>query len=111
MVLDSRVSLPMFRSRTVVFSFLGLFWLLPAWGSSDAGSREGEVGSPEATVPAAVLKLSTAALDSALRKDIDPLPRRVNDQFNNPGDMVNFVIVGSEMTLRAAFDAANWHVA
>lgn len=60
---------------------------------------------------AATLNLSTAPLDAALRKSIDGLPRRVNDQFKNLGDMVNFVIVGSEKDVQAALDAANWHVA
>jgi len=60
---------------------------------------------------AASLKLSTASLDVALRKSIDGLPRRVNDQFKNLGDMVNFVIVGSEKDVQAALDAASWHVA
>jgi hypothetical protein len=59
----------------------------------------------------ASLKLSTAPLDAALLKDIDGLPRRVNDQFKNLGDMVNFVIVGSEKDVQAALDTANWHVA
>ena len=42
---------------------------------------------------------------------MDRLPRRVGDRFQNPGDMVNFVIVGSQKNLQAALDAANWHVA
>jgi hypothetical protein len=67
-------------------------------------------GSANATaVPA--LKISNAPLDSGLRKDIDGLPRRVNDQFKNLGDMVNFVIVGSQQQVQSALDAANWHVA
>jgi LssY C-terminus len=75
-----------------------------ATGSGDAGSGE--------TAPAVpVLKLSNAPLDSQLRKDIDGLPRRVNDQFQNLGDMVNFVIVGSQKSAQVALDAANWHVA
>ncbi len=57
------------------------------------------------------LSVSTAALDSALRKDIDGLPRRVNDQFDNQGDMVNFVLVGSQQQVQSALEAANWHVA
>jgi LssY C-terminus len=60
---------------------------------------------------AASLKVSDAALDGQLRKGIDSLPRRVNDQFNNQGDMVNFVIVGSQKDVQAALAAANWHVA
>ena len=59
----------------------------------------------------APLKVSDAALDADLRKSIDSLPRRVNDQFQNQGDMVNFVIVGSQKDVQAALDAATWHVA
>jgi LssY-like putative type I secretion system component LssY len=57
------------------------------------------------------LKLSSAPLDATLRKGIDGLPRRVNDQFKNLGDMVNFVVVGSQKDVQAALDAANWHIA
>jgi hypothetical protein len=57
------------------------------------------------------LKLSNAPLDSGLRKDIDGLPRRVNDQFKNLGDMVNFILIGSQPQVQAALDAANFHVA
>jgi LssY C-terminus len=61
--------------------------------------------------PASILKLSTAELDPKLRKDIDGLPRQVQDRFGDPGDMVNFVIVGPRKSLQNALDAANWHVA
>jgi LssY C-terminus len=57
------------------------------------------------------LKISKSPLDSQLRKDIDSLPRRVNDQFQNQGDMVNFVIVGSLQKMQDALTAADWHVA
>jgi hypothetical protein len=68
--------------------------------------------SPAASAAAApALTLSTATLDSGLRRDIDGLPRRVNDQFNNQGDMVNFVLVGSQQQVQSALEAANWHVA
>jgi hypothetical protein len=46
-----------------------------------------------------------------LRKNIDDLPRRVNDQFDNQGDMVNFVLVGSQQQVQSALEAASWHVA
>ncbi len=58
-----------------------------------------------------VLKTSDTPLDAGLRKSIDSLPRRVNDQFNNLGDMVNFVIVGSQKDVQSALEAATWHVA
>ena len=61
------------------------------------------------SVPA--LKLSNSPLDSKLREDINSLPRRVNDQFKNQGDMVNFVMIGSLQKVQDALTAANWHVA
>jgi len=62
-----------------------------------------------ATVPA--LNISSAPLDADLRRSLDSLPRRVNDQFNNQGDMVNFVIIGAQKDVQSALDAATWHVA
>jgi len=76
-------------------------------GASNATSAEGATSS----APATPLKVSDAPLDPQLRKSIDSLPRRVNDQFQNQGDMVNFVIVGSQKDVQAALDAATWHVA
>jgi LssY C-terminus len=67
-------------------------------------------GSANATA-APALEISDVPLDAGLRKDIDGLPRRVNDQFKNLGDMVNFVIIGSEKQVQSALDAANFHVA
>lgn len=70
-------------------------------GKSESGSGSG----------ATSLQVSSAALDGELRKNLDSLPRRVNDQFQNLGDMVNFVIVGQQKDVQAALDAASWHVA
>jgi len=75
-------------------------------GTSNATSAGSEGAS---VVPAPTV--SNTPLDAGLRAEIDGLPRRVNDQFNNLGDMVNFVIVGSQKDLQAALDAASWHVA
>src|SRR5215469_11409901 len=75
-------------------------------GTSNATSAGSEGAS---VVPAPTV--SNTPLDAGLRAEIDGLPRRVNDQFNNLGDMVNFVIVGSQKDLQAALDVASWHVA
>ena len=69
------------------------------------------VQQPGSTTATPALKISNTPLDSGLRKDIDGLPRRVNDQFKNLGDMVNFVLIGSEKQVQSAIDAANFHVA
>jgi hypothetical protein len=76
-------------------------------GGSNSTSSEGA----ETSTAVAPLQVSDAALDRQLRTSIDSLPRRINDQFQNLGDMVNFVIVGSEKDVQAALDAATWHVA
>lgn len=57
------------------------------------------------------LAVSGAPLDKGLAKELQSLPRRVNDEFKNPGDMVNFVLIGSEKQVQDALTAANWHVA
>jgi hypothetical protein len=87
----------------------------PATSASTAPASNNLVSSdaatPAAATPAPALNVSTAVLDPGLRKDIDTLPRRVNDQFNNEGDMVNFVLVGSEQQVQSGLTAANWRVA
>jgi hypothetical protein len=84
-------------------------------GKSDAGASNAtsSAGSSDADASASLtpLKVSDVPLDPQLRKSIDSLPRRVNDQLRNQGDMVNFVIVGSQKDVQAALDAATWHVA
>jgi LssY-like putative type I secretion system component LssY len=78
--------------------------------SSNATST-GDTANVAGTSAAFSLKVSDAPLDAELRKNIDSLPRRVNDQFKNLGDMVNFVIVGNQKDVQAALEAADWHVA
>ncbi len=74
-----------------------------AVSSSSAGGAE--------SVPTPAIHISESPIDPDLRKLIDNLPRRVNDQFNNLGDMVNFVIIGDQKDVQAALEAADWHVA
>jgi hypothetical protein len=57
------------------------------------------------------LNIPTVALDSDLRGHLDSLPRRVDDHAGHLGDMVNFVIVGSEDGVKTALDGADWHLA
>lgn len=92
----------------------GQFGTGAAPASSSASTLSSDAAPANSTTPATpavALNISTAALDPGLRKNIDALPRRVNDQFNNQGDMVNFVLVGSQEQVQSALTAANWHVA
>jgi hypothetical protein len=79
--------------------------------NSDTANASSSGDAAGATAAPPTLKLSDAALDADLRKSLDSLPRRVNDQFQNLGDMVNFAIIGSQKDVQAALDAATWHVA
>jgi hypothetical protein len=81
----------------------------PASASSSATSGNTPVSAAVAT--AQTLKLSNAPLDGLLRREIDTLPRRVNDEFQHPGDMVNFVIIGNLQKVQDTLTAADWHVA
>jgi hypothetical protein len=93
--------LPRSRRQTIVSLSLSLslavLWLQPARVRSQTSSEGQDFTYTVTTAP---LKLSPAAVDRALRQDIDRLPRRVNDQFQNLGDMVNFVVVGSQKSER-----------
>jgi hypothetical protein len=74
---------------------------------SNAGAN---VNTSAATV-SKVLNISAAPLDPKLRDAIDHLPRRVNDQLKNLGDMINFVMIGSQKDVQSALQVANWFVA
>jgi hypothetical protein len=84
--------------------------------SSAAAPTGNDVVTPNSTPAASTatpvaLKVSPGSLDSGLQKDVEGLPRRVNDEFQNQGDMVNFVLVGSEQQVKDALEAASWHIA
>jgi hypothetical protein len=70
---------------------------------------------------AATMKLSRepaqaktqAATEAGMAAEISPalfaaIPRRVQDQQGDPGDMVNFALVGSEEQVAQAFQSAGW---
>ena len=91
-------------------------WMQGQFGTDKpaANSSSSAVGGNGATTTApaaATLTVSKDKIDSTLAKNINTLPRRVNDEFNNMGDMVNFVMVGSKEQMQSALEAANWHVA
>lgn len=79
--------------------------------AESGGSSVVSSGDSTSTAAPVTLTVSQTPVEADLRKSIDSLPRRVNDQFNNLGDMVNFVIVGSTKDVQAALEAATWHAA
>jgi hypothetical protein len=92
-------------------------WLAGQFGANAAAPSSNNGDAP-AHSPAGPASKATATpnvpsppLDSAFRQQFDQLPRRVVDQFNNPGDMVNFVIIGAEQQVQNALAAAHWYLA
>lgn len=58
---------------------------------------------------AAAASTSVINLAGALSPDLFAnIPRRVQDQEGNPGDMVNFAIIGTQDQVQKAFTAAGW---
>lgn len=52
---------------------------------------------------------SDAAIAATLPKDLfSQVPRRITDKDGNVGDMVNFLLIGSEDQVKATFQAAGW---
>lgn len=90
-------------------------WLKGQFGNSASSANSASNATGSAPLAAAVaspgLKLPTVVLDADLRQHIDGLPRRVHDHAGNAGDMVNFVLVGSENNMKSALDASDWHLA
>jgi hypothetical protein len=79
---------------------------------ADVGSTTTSAsGAAAGSTATKTLAVSSVALEEVLCRDLQSLPRRVNDEFKNLGDMVNFVLVGSEKQVQDALTAANWHVA
>ncbi|HTZ32005.1 MAG TPA: LssY C-terminal domain-containing protein [Methylomirabilota bacterium] len=56
----------------------------------------GEVAKPVSSLP---------GIDNAL---FSKIPRRISDKDGNPGDMVNFLILGNEAEMKKAFTSAGW---
>jgi hypothetical protein len=48
---------------------------------------------------------SLPGIDNSLFKKI---PRRISDKADDPGDMVNFLLLGSEATMQSTFTTAGW---
>jgi hypothetical protein len=92
-------------------------WLSGQFGTGGSTSAPAaapaEAAAASTSAPAATAKLevSNTAIDPQLANSLNDLPRRVSDEFKNPGDMVNFVIIGSQEQLQSSLTAATWHVA
>ena len=66
-----------------------------------------EVYTPEGGTARAVAKQvnSLPGIDNNL---FSKIPRRIADKEGNPGDMINFLIIGSEAAMQRVFTSAGW---
>jgi hypothetical protein len=66
-----------------------------------------DIFSPEAAAVLFVAKPveSIPGVDAEL---FSKIPRRISDKAGNPGDMVNFLIIGSQDAMEKVFTAAGW---
>ena len=97
--------------RDVVAPVAGRLALGINQANDDAGTGtyvvQVELYAPEDGKPRAMAKQvsSMPGIDNALFAKI---PRRVNDKQGNPGDMVNFLILGSQTAMENVFTTAGW---
>jgi hypothetical protein len=66
-----------------------------------------EVYSPEGGSARVVAK-QVSSLPGINNKLFSKIPRRVGDKEGNPGDMVNFLVLGSEEAMQKVFTSAGW---
>ena len=68
-----------------------------------------ELYAPEAgAAPAAAEFRDVAQIPGVDANLFSKIPRRISDKDGNPGDMVNFLILGSEAGMQRAFELAGW---
>jgi hypothetical protein len=63
---------------------------------------------PPADTAGLVVAKRVQSLDGVDRALFGKIPRRVSDNLGNPGDMVNFLILGSQAGMERVFKTAGW---
>ena len=103
---DNEVPFLVGAKQTITASHGGRLYL----GLNLAGNDTVE-GSFHAKITIAAGKAASASTATAIKLDpglLAKIPRRVLDDQGNAGDMVNFVMLGTEDKVTAAFAAAGW---
>jgi hypothetical protein len=82
-------------------------------GSSLANSSAGTAAATSAATPSGSAAASSTAVNATTAAALPAgilaqIPRRIADKDGNPGDMVNFLLIGSEEQVKAVFQAAGW---
>jgi hypothetical protein len=97
--------------REVVAAAGGRLWVGINQTSDDLGEgtykTQIEVFPTEANIAVSAVRYleSMPGMDNSL---FSKIPRRITDKAGNPGDMVNFLIIGSQAAMEKAFTTAGW---
>ena len=76
--------------------------------SSTAAGKTSAASAPGASATSTNAP-SDAAIAASLPKDLfTQIPRRITDKAGDVGDMVNFLLIGSEDQVKATFQASGW---
>ena len=77
--------------------------------ATETVAKVAAANAPSSATAAAPASQASASPENTVLADfVAKLPRRVSDSEGNAGDMVNFIILGSEDDMRKAFQAAGW---
>jgi LssY-like putative type I secretion system component LssY len=107
---DASVPFPIGASKQIDVTTSGKLYLRANLSEDLIGEGSYSVGMKLAKSPASASTTTQAIhLASALSPELFAnIPRRVEDQQGNPGDMVNFAIIGTQEQVQKAFTAAGW---
>jgi hypothetical protein len=110
---DLEVAQPFFigAKREVVAAAGGRLWVGINQTSDDTGegtyTMQIEVFPMDANIALRAVRYlkSMPGIDNSL---FSKIPRRITDKTGNPGDMVNFLIIGSQTAMEKVFFTAGW---
>ena len=110
---DLEVAQPFFigAKREVVAAAGGRLWVGINQTSDDTGegtyTMQIEVFPMDANIALRAVRYlkSMPGMDNSL---FSKIPRRITDKTGNPGDMVNFLIIGSQTAMEKVFFTAGW---
>jgi hypothetical protein len=95
-------------SRDFTANHAGTLYLGVNESATDAGAGSYKVSVK--ITPASATRMQSLAPLNFPSDNWAKVPRRVSDQDGNPGDMVNFIVIGPQQALQKAFADAGWVV-
>ncbi|QNI32262.1 LssY C-terminal domain-containing protein [Alloacidobacterium dinghuense] len=106
---DASIPFPIGASKQIEITTSGKLYLNVNLSSDLTGDGSYTVKMKLSKSPTTATETTAINLASSLSPDLFAnIPRRVQDQQGNPGDMVNFAIIGTQDQVQKAFTGAGW---